>query len=373
MVLCVGCGGVGKTTISASLALAAARKGQRVLCLTIDPARRLAGALGLERMDTEAREVDPAVFAAAGIEVAGTLTLMMLDAKRTFDDLVARHAPSAEVRDRILANRIYAHLSSRLAGTQEYMAMEKLLAVARDPRYDLIVLDTPPTSHALEFFDAPERLIATLDSPMARWLEGAVAAPRRFRFGVVAQGAALALRGVARLTGGGFIEQVAGFLVELDGLFGGFKRRAEEVSRAFRGDDFAYVLVTSPEPASLREVIFFAEWLAEHGLRRDAIVVNRVHAPPEVVPTAAAVVAALPTAGLSATASAPGAPPLAERVVRAAREEAALAERDRENLRVLDALALGPGEPPPVRVSIPALPTDVHDVAVLAAIAEQIC
>ncbi len=373
MILCVGCGGVGKTTIAASLALAAARQGRRVLCLTIDPARRLAGALGLERMETEAREVDPAVFAAAGIEVKGTLTLMMLDPKRTFDELVARHAPSAEVRDRILANRIYTHLSSRLAGTQEYMAMEKLLAVARDPRYDLVVLDTPPTSHALEFFDAPERLIATLDSPMARWLEGAFRAPRRFRFGVVAQGAALTLRGVARLTGGGFIEQVAGFLAELDGLFGGFKRRAEEVSRAFRSDGFVYVLVTSPEPASLREVRFFAERLAEHGLRRDAIVVNRVHSPPETVPDAAAVAAALPAAGLSVAPAAPGATPLSERVVRAAREEAALAARDRENLRALDALPVRPGEAPPLRVSIPALPTDVHDVALLAAIAERIC
>lgn len=373
MILCVGCGGVGKTTVAASLALAAARQGRRVLCLTIDPARRLAGALGLERMETEARVVDPAVFAAAGIEVPGTLTLMMLDAKRTFDDLVSRHAPSAEARDRILANRIYAHLSSRLAGTQEYMAMEKLLAVARDPRYDLVVLDTPPTSHALDFLDAPERLIATLDSPMARWLEGAVAAPRRFRFGVVAQGAAIALRGLARLTGGGFVEQVAGFLAELDGLFGGFKRRAEEVSRAFRSDDFVYVLVTSPEPASIREVLFFADRLAEHGLRRDAIVVNRVHAPPEAVPAATAVAAALAAAEVPVGSSSPGAPTLAERVVRAAQEEAALAGRDRENLRALDALPLAPGEPPPVRVSIPALPTDVHDVALLAAIADRIC
>ncbi|MBN2195921.1 MAG: ArsA family ATPase [Polyangiaceae bacterium] len=374
VILCAGCGGVGKTTIAASLALAGARKGRRVLCLTIDPARRLANALGLERMDTEAKEVEPARLTAAGVRVEGRLTVMMLDPKRTFDDLIVRHASSAAMRDRILQNRVYAHLSSRLAGTQEYMAMEKLLALVHDPGYDLIVLDTPPTSNALDFLDAPGRLISTLDSPMARWITDTFAAPRKSRFDVVARGAALALRGVARLTGAGFIEQVAGFLAELNGLFGGFKRRAEAVSAALRRDDFAYVLVTSPEPASIREVLYFAERLAEHGLRRDVFIVNRVHQAPGATPTVSEVDAALARLGGPADhAAGASCPTLAERIARAAIEEDALARRDRENLRVLDELALGPGELCPIRVLVPAFPADVHDIAALAGIADRIC
>ena len=164
VVLCVGCGGVGKTTVAAALALAGARRGKRVLCLTIDPARRLANSLGLDRMTGEAQRVEPALFQRAGLEVQGSLTVMMLDTKRTFDELVTRHASTPAARDKILENRLYQYVSTSLAGTQEYMAMEKLLSVKQDDHYDLIVLDTPPTSNALDFLDAPERITEAIDS-----------------------------------------------------------------------------------------------------------------------------------------------------------------------------------------------------------------
>ena len=169
VVVCVGSGGVGKTTTAAALALRAAVDGRRVLCLTIDPARRLATSLGLDEMTTEERVVPMALFEAQGLKPKGELSAMMLDTKRTFDELVERYASSPEARDRILNNEIYRYVSSSLAGTQEYMAMEKLHAVRQNDRWDLIVLDTPPTTNALDFLDAPERLVAMIDSPAMRW------------------------------------------------------------------------------------------------------------------------------------------------------------------------------------------------------------
>ena len=174
VLLCVGSGGVGKTTTSASLALAAAMSGKRVLCLTIDPAKRLANSLGLETMTTEAKLVSQEIYRAASLKVPGSLTVMMLDTKKTFDDIVRRHASTPAARDAILGNTIYQYVSTSLAGTQEYMAMEKLQAI-RDgdekpptgagDAYDLVVLDTPPTANALDFLDAPERMIEAIDSP----------------------------------------------------------------------------------------------------------------------------------------------------------------------------------------------------------------
>ena len=369
MVLCVGCGGVGKTTVSASLALAAAQRGKRVLCLTIDPARRLANALGLERMDTEAHLIDRTVFERAGLVVPGSLTVMMLDAKRTFDELVEKYSPNQRTRRRILDNRIYAHLSERLAGTQEYMAMEKLLAVRKDPAYDFIVLDTPPTSSALDFLDAPERLIATLDSPMARWFTQAYGAGR-LQLNLIAKSAAVALRGVARLMGGGFVELVAEFITELDSLFGGFKSRAAEVARAFRSEEFAYVLVTSPAPDSIREVLFFARRLEEMGLPRDAVVVNRLHRAPRAMPDRAAIEASVQRLGLAGRSDVPG---LAARMARALSDEALWARRDAIHLDELAGMPGVRGESEPIRVNIPALPSDVHDIGTLAGIASLLC
>jgi anion-transporting ArsA/GET3 family ATPase len=202
----------------------------------------------------------------------------MLDPKQTFDDLVKRHASTAAVADKILGNQFYRHVSTSLAGTQSYMAMEKVLAVLKSGRYDLIVLDTPPTSEALDFLDAPERLVEALDSPAMRWLVQAMQQPSgSFSMRLLARGVAALLRTMGRLTGRGFLEDMAAFVGELNELFGGFKDRASEVSRAFRQPDFGYLLVAAPSAPALEEARFFAERLRRLGLRADALVLNRVH------------------------------------------------------------------------------------------------
>jgi anion-transporting ArsA/GET3 family ATPase len=277
VVVCVGSGGVGKTTTAASLALHAAMHGRRVLCLTIDPAKRLANSLGLTAMTTEEQLVPPALFAEQGLELRGSLSAMMLDTKRTFDDLVRRTASSPERAQRILDNKLYKYISTSLAGTQEYMAMEKLHSVRQDPRYDLIVLDTPPTSNALDFLDAPERLAGLVDSPAMRWFIQAFEGAGKMSLNLVGKGAAFLLRGLAKFTGTGFLEQVAEFVSEFNDLFGGFRERAQEVASYFRSAEVAFVIVTSPAPLAVEEAIFFGERLAQAGMPRDAFVINQVH------------------------------------------------------------------------------------------------
>ena len=277
VVVCVGCGGVGKTTTAASLAMHAAIEGRRVLCLTIDPARRLANSLGLDEMTTEEQVVPRELFEAQGFNPEGELSAMMLDTKSTFDGLVRRYASAPEIAERIINNKVYGYLSGSLAGTQEYMAMEKLHAVRADPRYDLIVLDTPPTSNALDFLDAPERMANLVDSPAMRWFVQAFEGAGKFSFNLVGKGAAFLLRGLSRFTGTGFLEVLAEFISDFNDLFGGFRERATEVSQALRSDDVAFVIVTSPNPLAMEEAIFFARRLEEFEMKRDAFVINGVH------------------------------------------------------------------------------------------------
>ena len=278
VVVTVGSGGVGKTTTAAALAVQAASDGRRVLCLTIDPAKRLANSLGLDSMTTEEQVVDPALFEANGLECRGHLSAMMLDSKKTFDDLVTRTASSPEVSKRILDNRIYHYVSGGLAGVQEYMAMEKLYAVREDDRFDLIILDTPPTSNALDFLDAPERMVEAIDSPAMRWFIDAMdSSGGRFSMGLFGKGAGLVMKGLSKLTGAGFLEQVAEFVGGLNDLFGGFRERAAAVSGVLRSPEVAFVVVTSPAPMAIREASFFSDRLREMGMRRDGVVVNGVH------------------------------------------------------------------------------------------------
>ncbi len=360
VLLCAGCGGVGKTTTAAALGLAAARLGRRVLCLTIDPAKRLAESLGLESVSTEAQRVNPEVFAAAGLDVPGTLTVMMLDTKTTFDALVTSLAATPEKRERIMGNVLYKYISTKLAGTQEYMAMEKLYAVKDAPEFDLIVLDTPPTSHALDFLDAPERLVDAIDSPAVRWFLDAFQQSGRLSLNLLQRTAATVLRGIGRITGGGFLEQVATFMGEMNELFGGWKKRAELVSSALRSDDVGYVLVTTPEPMSLREIAFFAERLEAQGVRPSAYVVNRVHHLSERTANASAIDEVLLRHGIALGAGG------AMRIAAAADDEHRLAVLDREHLAALGAL----GRPGIAVVNVPDFPRDIHDVSRLAWVAD---
>jgi anion-transporting ArsA/GET3 family ATPase len=358
VVVCAGAGGVGKTTVAAALAIGAARRGKRVLCLTIDPAKRLLDSLGLSGMKDESGVVSPSRFRELGIPEGGSLTVSVLDTKRTFDDIVARHAPSAEVRERILGNRFYQYVSTSLAGTQSYMAMEKVLGVLHDERFDLIVLDTPPTSEALDFFDAPERLVEALDSPAVRWLVDAFEPGKKLGLGVLARGVAFLLRGVGKLTGRGFLEHMAEFVTELNDLFGGFKERARAVSRAFRGDDFAYAVVSTPVAAALDEARLFIERLDSQGIRTDALVLNRVHPPAPTNVSQADAEAAAERQGLPRS--------LAALLLVALAEESEQARSDARALGLFEAaLARTKARAPKERVVLPLLAGDVHDLGEL--------
>ena len=370
VVVCVGSGGVGKTTASAALAVHAATTGRNVLCLTIDPARRLAQSLGLQELHGAEQQVSPELFASYGLVCRGSLSAMMLDMKRTFDELVERHATSDAQRQRILANRLYQYVSTSLAGTQEYMAMEKLHAVRHDARFDLIVLDTPPTTNALDFLDAPQKLVGAIDSPVMRWFVDTLqAAPG---LGLVSRGAAFVLKGLGRFTGAEFLQHVGQFVTELNDLFGGFRERAKDVYEALKGDDVAFVIVTSPSPGTVAEAIFFSRKLREYGIVPRAMVVNRVHAAvpayDERGPSRDALASELQrywpdSANVTSVASGQAGPPndLLSRMFHAAADARILAHRDRQGLERLHR-AVGPDLP---CVEVPAFERDVHDLGAL--------
>ena len=276
ILVCLGSGGVGKTTTAAAIALEAAMAGKRVLCLTVDPARRLATSLGMTGIRGRAQPVSPEHFQRQGLECKGELWAMMLDPKTTFDTLVTRHASSAASQERILANPFYRYISTSLSGTQEYMAMEQLYMLREDPRWDLLVLDTPPTANALDFLEAPQRLVQAVDSPAIRWLLQWVEGQGR-TFDLLGRGANLLLKGIARFTGGAFLMQVADFVAGMNELFGGFRQRAERVGAILRSDEVAFCLVSSPSPQSTGEALFLSRRLAQMGMRSSALVVNGVH------------------------------------------------------------------------------------------------
>ena len=368
VLITVGAGGVGKTTTAAALALAAAKRGRRVLVMTIDPAHRLAESLGIGHMPTEAVDIDPRRFASADYPLEGSLTAMMLDTKRTFDDLVIKHSSTKEKAQKLLDNKLYQYVSTSLAGTQEYMAMEKLVAVKNDPRWDLVILDTPPTANALDFLDAPERLMEALDSATMKWFVQAFESSGKLSLNLLARSAAMVLRGIGKITGGGFLEAMAEFITELNDLFGGFKHRAAQVQKALRMPEVAFVLVTSPSPMSIKEVLYFSERLAEHDMPRGAFVVNRFRCPPPLPGAKIAladVSAALASHGITLEDDAPA------RLSKAHEDAEALAALDTRYVRALQSSgAAGADHLPIVRVR--ELASDVHDLRLLAQLAEML-
>lgn len=365
VIVTVGSGGVGKTTTAAAVAVQAAIDGRTALCLTIDPARRLANSLGLNELKTSEQDVPRELFERCGVTCKGSLSAMMLDTKRTFDALVERHASSPEARDRILNNQIYQYVASSLAGTQEYMAMEKLYEVRKDPKWDLVVLDTPPTTSALDFLTAPERLIDAIDSPAMRWFLQVFEGAGKAGFGLVGRSATVLLRGIGRITGLAFLEQVAEFVSGINDLFGGFKHRAEQVSNALRSPEVAFVLVTSPDPLAIGEARFFSDKLKAAGMAREGIVVNQVHMPIDepTIPDAdqaRALREVLPEA-IDAEALQP-------RLGRALEDELRWARADRKQVERLSEQI---GNDTPV-VEVPSFDEDVHDIAALAKIASYL-
>jgi anion-transporting ArsA/GET3 family ATPase len=284
VVVCVGSGGVGKTTLAAALALAAARRGRRALVLTIDPARRLADALGLGELGHEPRPIPREVLARLGVPPEGHLEAMMLDMKRTFDDLVDRFADDAAAKERILSNPIYAHVSDALAGSAEYSAMEKVYELAGREDLDLIVLDTPPSQHALDFLEAPERLIGFLDSRLVQFLLHPAFAGARFGFRLWSRGVHQVFKVLERVSGFSFLEDLSEFLLAIEGMSEGFRARAGRVRGLLFGPQTAFVLAAGPAAPSVTHATQFLERLTSSGAQVRGLVLNRLHVWPEGEP-----------------------------------------------------------------------------------------
>lgn len=271
--VCVGAGGVGKTTISAALGLGLAARGRKVAVVSIDPAKRLAGALGLKELTGEPHRLDEATLAGHGIELEGELWAMMLDSKGTFDDLISRLSPDERTREEVLSNRIYRELSSAVAGSQEFTAVAKLYELHKSGEWDAIVLDTPPSRDALDFLDAPDRL--------ARFLEGralkVLMAPTSLTRGLVGRGAGLMLSMFAKVTGMNMVEELSSFFGALGGLTDGFSERARGVEQLLRDPQTGFLIVTSPEHEPAREAAFLHAQLEREGMAFAGLIVNRFH------------------------------------------------------------------------------------------------
>ncbi|MFL5299776.1 MAG: ArsA family ATPase [Anaeromyxobacteraceae bacterium] len=360
--VCVGSGGVGKTTVAAALGLRRALEGGRVLVCTIDPARRLANALGLEALGNIESHVPDHKFREAGLAPKGQLFAMMLDVKRTWDDLVARHAPDRARQERIYKNRLYQQLSSALAGSQEYMAMEKLYELATERDYDLVVLDTPPTAHALDFLEAPDRMLDFLGNETARTLLAPAAAAGRFGLRLFQLGGSYVAKTLARFTGGDVLGDLAELMGSFQGMYEGFKNRAAAVHALLAQPDVGFVIVSSASPRSVDEALFFHERLHAEGMPIAGVVANRVTTPLWTG-------GALPGSDeLRAALAATGAPDasLAARLARTIDEHEVIARADAREVERFFAAAHG------AHVVVPRLETDVHDLAGLARLAERL-
>jgi anion-transporting ArsA/GET3 family ATPase len=335
VIVCCGSGGVGKTTTAAALAVEAAGLGRRACVVTIDPARRLADALGLGELTNEPKQVEG--------NWPGELWALMLDTKTTFDALVTKYASSPEQAERIVNNRLYRNISGALSGTQEYMAMEKLHELHETARFDVIVIDTPPTRNALDFLDAPRRITRFLDNRLFRLL----VMPTSSYLRAVGAATQRILRTIARVVGAEVVDDAVAFFEAFEGMEQGFRDRAQAVSALLADDGTAFVVVASPRRDAAIEAVFFADKLVEAGLGVDAVVVNRMQ------PSFGEREPALPADASSAL-----------RTLVANRNEfAALAASEHDQLAPLrDAAGAAPV------AYVPCLKDDVHDLGGLDAV-----
>lgn len=278
VLLCCGSGGVGKTSISASLGLAAAMQGRKVCVLTIDPARRLATAMGISLEENEQNRIRPEAFEAAQVAVKGELYATMLHAKKTFDELVDKYASSPEARDRLLSTPAYRHGSAALTDSPEYMATEKLYELYHERDYDLIIVDTPPLKHALDFLTAPTRFQGMLTgNSMIRMLVDAFKASQKSRGGFLQRlGKASMFRILSMVTGEKAIRDAGEFFSAFADLMGGFTDRAQAVEKLFRSDECALLVVTSPNLITIEEALFLHETISGYGMHNSGFIVNRV-------------------------------------------------------------------------------------------------
>ena len=377
IIVCCGSGGVGKTTTAAALGLRAAERGRHVVVLTVDPARRLAQSMGLSKLDNTPRPVP----LPSEVPAEGSLHAMMLDMKRTFDEIVEAHS-DPDRAEQILANPFYQSLSSSFAGTQEYMAMEKLGQLRRTDQWDLIVVDTPPSRSALDFLDAPQRLSRFLDGRLIKLLTAPTRAGGRAYLKVVNAGFGMLTSVVTKVIGAQVLRDVQTFVAAFDTMFGGFRERAEDTYRLLQTPGTAFLVVATPEPDALREASYFVERLSQDRMPLAGLILNRVHRSPAARLSAArslAAAEALQPAGVPA-----GAPPVMQNgntgepadatryplVVTALRLHAERMQLIAAERRLAQRFtAAHPGVPV---AQVAAQPEDVHDLAGLHAIGESL-
>ncbi len=365
IVVCVGSGGVGKTTIAATIALRGAIAGRRVMVLTIDPARRLAQSLGLNTLRAGGERVGVEHLAVAGQRLGGTLSAGMLDQKSAWDEFIARHAPNHEVRDTLLANEFYQRLSRSFAGSTEYMAIEELCRIDETGAFDLIVLDTPPTGHALEFLEAPQRLEDFFDHTTMAWLVRPTMSAGWSVWKTASRSVRFIFERIEEATGLQALAQIADFFVAIEQLIDGITARSRKVKSLLHSPDTAFVLVSGPDEQVLEDADGLAASMRALGMPLKGVVMNRVHAAApgldDEAMTAAAlgrIVATLGVAGVDAEVSA-----WLESTLESARVQAAAEAVRREAFE--DAL------PADVAfVSVPEQRRDVHDLASLAALGD---
>jgi anion-transporting ArsA/GET3 family ATPase len=348
VVICAGSGGVGKTTTAAALAMGLAAGGAKVAVVTIDPAKRLADSLGLKDRENDPRLLDPARFAGHGIEMRGELWAMMLDAKRTFDELIGRLAPDDRSRDEVLANRIYQELSSAVAGSQEFTAIAKLYELDREGGFDAIVLDTPPSRNALDFLDAPDRLTGFFEGRALRVL----LAPTGIAARVVGRGTSVVFSVLKRVTGVDLLQDLSVFFRSLGGLIDGFKERTKGVKELLADPATTFLVVTSPEREPVEEAIYFRGKLREAKLPFGGLIVNRVQP-----------FGTEPADEKALARELGGDAKLAAKVVKTWDEARVLAGRDQASIARLKEKT-GDSDP----VLVPLLEGDVHDVDGLVAV-----
>jgi anion-transporting ArsA/GET3 family ATPase len=361
VIVTCGSGGVGKTTTAAALALRAAEQGRKVVVLTIDPARRLAQSLGLTELDNTPRAVN-GIGAASG----GALLAMMLDMKRTFDDVVSAHS-TPEKAEQIFANPFYQSLSASFAGTQEYMAMEKLsqlrAQLVESGEWDLIVVDTPPSRSALDFLDAPQRLGRFLDGRMIRLLTAPARAGGKAYLKIVSASFSVFTKVLNKILGNELLADVSSFVAALETMFGGFRERAEQTYELLKAPGTAFVVVSSPEPDALREASFFVERLQQEQMPLAGVVLNRMRGAAAGLTAQRANAAAERLTELDDT-------PATRLASAALAVHAECAEAAQHDLSM--AARFGAAHPDVPQRMVAALPTDVHDVAGLRTVGEAL-
>jgi anion-transporting ArsA/GET3 family ATPase len=362
IIVCCGSGGVGKTTTAAALGLRAAERGRHVVVLTVDPARRLAQSMGLTALDNIPRPVPLGPPADASGTSGGSLHAMMLDMKRTFDEIVEAHADPDRAAQ-ILANPFYQSLSSSFAGTQEYMAMEKLGQLRRADEWDLIVVDTPPSRSALDFLDAPQRLARFLDGRLLRLLVAPAKIGGRASLRMLNAATGLVTGVLTKVLGGQVLKDVQTFVSALDTMFGGFRERADYTYRLLRAPGTAFVVIAAPEPDALREASYFVERLAQEGMPLAGLILNRVHRSPAARLSAARSLAAAETLQ-AADDQPPRTLAIAALRLHAERMQLTAAER-----RVAEHFTAA--HPLVPVAEVPAQPDDVHDLDGLRAIGDS--